>query len=106
VTEVVTAESPLDEVLALSAAMLESARAQDWVAVANLEAARASLLRAAFEDRSLHAPEQLARAAQQILDSDREVIGLGERARGALAGELTQLRHGRRAHQAYSETGD
>lgn len=101
-----TAESPLDEVLALSAAMLESARAQNWAAVANLEATRASLLRTAFENRSGHSPEQLARAAQQILDSDRELIGLGERARGALATELTQLRHGRRAQQAYSETGD
>jgi len=99
-------DTTLGEILTLTAGMLEHARAQDWATVANLEATRASLLRAAFEDRSGHSAEQLARAAQQILDSDRELIGLGQRARGALAGELARLRHGQRAHQAYSETGE
>lgn len=96
-------QTGVTEVLSLTAAMLDSARAQDWASVANLEATRAVLLHEVFEQSGLYAPEQLAGLAQQLLDSDRELIDLGTQARDAVAGELTQLRQQRRAHEAYSE---
>jgi hypothetical protein len=96
-------QTGLSEVLSLTVAMLDSARTQDWVSVANLEATRAVLLHEVFEQNGRYTPEQLAGLAQQLLDSDRELIDLGTRARDAVAGELIQLRQLRRAHEAYSE---
>jgi len=93
----------LDEVLSLTAAMLDSARSQDWATVANLEAARAVLLHEVFEQSGQYAPEQLANLARQVLDLDHELIALGTQARDVVAGELNQLRQVRRAHDAYSE---
>ena len=93
----------LGEVLALTAAMLDSARAQDWVTVANLEAARAVLLHEVFEQSGQYTPEQLADLARQVLELDQELIALGTQARDVVAGELNQLRQVRRAHDAYSE---
>jgi len=92
-----------DEVLKLTAAMLDSARAQDWVTVANLEAARAVLLHGVFEQDGQHAPEHLAVLARQVLDLDQELIALGTQARDAVAGELGQLRQSRQAHAAYTD---
>lgn len=93
----------LGEVLSLTAAMLDSARTQDWAAVANLEATRAVLLHEVFEQGWQYTPEQLADLAKQVLDLDQELIALGTQAREAVAGELNQLRQVRRAHDAYSE---
>jgi hypothetical protein len=93
----------LDEVLSLTAAMLDSARRQDWVTVANLEAPRAVLLHEVFEQSGQYTLEQLADLARQVLNLDQELIALGTQARDAVAGELTQLRQVRRAHDAYSE---
>jgi hypothetical protein len=97
--------TPLDEILALSEAMLAGARAQDWVTVANLEAARGALLRALFEGDSRPAPDALAAAAQRLLESDRVLLALGEAARRELSGELARLRQGRAAHAAYADGG-
>lgn len=97
-------ETPLDEILALSAAMLDAARGQDWVGVANLEVARDALLKAVFEGTERPAPETLAAVTQQVLESDRELIALGEQARGEFAAALSELRQVRRAQTAYSET--
>ena len=99
------ASAPLDEILALSASMLEAARAQDWVGVANLEVARDALLKAVFEGTDRPAPETLTAVAQRLLESDRELIELGEQARGEFAAALGQMRQARRAQAAYSETG-
>jgi hypothetical protein len=93
----------LYEVLSLTAAMLDSARAQDWVTVANLEAPRAVLLHAVFEQSGQYTPAQLADLARQVLVLDQELIALGTQARDTVAGELNQLRQLRRAHDAYSE---
>jgi hypothetical protein len=102
-TDVPDSSTGLGEVLSLTAAMLDSARTQDWVTVANLEATRAVLLHEVFEQSGQHTPEQLAGLARQVLDLDHELISLGTQARDAVAGELTQLRQVRRAHEAYSE---
>jgi hypothetical protein len=96
-------QSGLSEVQSLTDAMLDSARTQDWASVANLEATRAVLLHAVFEQNGQYTPEQLAALAQQLLDSDRELIDLSTQARDAVAGTLTELRQLRRAHDAYSE---
>ena len=96
-------DTSLGEVLSLTAAMLDSARSQDWVTVANLEATRAVLLHAVFEQGGQHTPAQLAGLARQVLDLDQELIALGTQARDAVAGDLTQLRQVRRAHAAYAQ---
>jgi hypothetical protein len=96
-------QTDLNELRSLTAAMLDSARTQDWASVANLEATRAVLLHAVFEQNGSYTPEQLAGLARQLLDWDRELIALGTQARDAVAGELVQLRQLRRAHDAYSE---
>lgn len=98
-------QPPLDEILALSATMLDCAREQDWIGVVNLEVTRGALLKAVFEGTERPAPETLTALAQQVLESDRELIALGEQARGEFAAALGQMRQARRAQTAYSETG-
>ena len=102
-TDMPDPDTGLDEVLSLTAAMLDSARSQDWVTVANLEATRAVLLHEVFGQSGRHTPEQLADLARRVLDLDQELIAIGTQARDAVAGDLTQLRQVRRAHAAYSE---
>ena len=97
--------TPLDEILALSASMLEAARGQDWVGVANLEVTRDALLKAVFGGADRPAPEALTAVARQLLESDRELIELGEQARGEFVAALGEMRQGRRAQTAYFETG-
>lgn len=104
---VTTAESPLDEVLALSAAMLNSARQQDWASVANLESTRNVILHAALDGPRRPSATILAEVLPKILESDRAVIALGEAVRSELAGKLLQFRQGHRARSAYSDhSGD
>ena len=98
-------ETPLDEALALSAAMLEAARAQDWIAVANLEAARSALLRDALEGSARPSAAELATALPKILDCDRALIELGEAARTEISAKLLEFRQGQRARVAYSDSG-
>lgn len=98
-------QPPLDEILALSATMLDCAREQDWIGVANLEVTRDALLKAVFEGMERPSPEALTAVAQRVLESDRELIALGERARGEFAAALGQVRQGRRVQAAYSESG-
>ena len=98
-------ETPLDEALALSTAMLESARAQDWIAVANLEVARSALLRQALEAADRPPAEVLAVVLPKILECDRELLALGEAARTDVSAKLLEFRQGRRAHAAYSDSG-
>ncbi len=98
-------QSPLDEILSLSATMLDCAREQDWIGVTNLEVTRGALLKAVFEGGQQPAPETLTRMIQQLLESDRELIALGEQARGEFVAALGEMRQGRRAQTAYSEAG-
>lgn len=100
-------ETPLDEVLALSAAMLESARGQDWVGVANLESTRNVILHAVLDGPQRPSAAVLAEVLPKILESDRIVIALGQTVHRELAGKLLQFRQGRRARSAYSDhSGD
>lgn len=101
----VPAGSELAEILSLSAAMLEAARGQDWVAVANLESARGALLRGLLEGGERPAVEVLAAVLRQVLETDRDLIALGESAHAALAGELAGLKRGRSARSAYLDSG-
>lgn len=98
-------QSPVEEIHALTGAMLEAARARDWVTVANLETTRAVLLREVFEGGARPSPEQLASTARQVLDSDRELIALGEQARDGVSAELALLRQSRKAQSAYTTSG-
>ena len=95
----------LDEILAVSASMLDLAHAQDWIGIANLEITREALLKAVFEGTDRPSPEALTAMVRQVLESDRELIALGTQARGELAAALGQMRQARRAQAAYSETG-
>jgi len=97
--------APLDEILALSASMLDLAQTQDWIGVANLDVARDALLKAVFEGTDRPSPEALTAVVRQVLESDRELIALGEQARGEFAAALGEMRQARRAQAAYSETG-
>lgn len=97
-------EAPLDEILTLSAAMLEAAREQDWIAVANLDVTRDALLKTVFEGMRRPAPAALAVVVQQVLAFDRQLMALGEQARSEFASALDGMRQGRRAQAAYSET--
>lgn len=96
----------LDEILALSASMLELAHAQDWVAVANLEVTRNALLKAVFEGTKHPSPEALQAVVRRVLASDRELIELGEQARARVAGDLVQCRQSRKAQSAYAENSN
>jgi hypothetical protein len=100
---VTTADASLDEVLTLSAAMLESARQQDWASVANLESTRNVILHAMLDGLQRPSATILAEVLPKILESDRAVIALGESVRSELAGKLLQFRQGRRARSAYSD---
>ncbi len=95
----------LDEILAVSASMLDLAHAQDWIGIANLEITREALLKAVFEGTDRPSPEALTAMVRQVLESDRELIALGTQARGEFAAALGQMRQARRAQAAYSETG-
>jgi Flagellar protein FliT len=99
------AGNPLEEVLSLCEAMLASAREQDWVTVANLEATRGVLLNNVLADQPQPLPEWLARSYSRILDCDRELMKLGEVAHVELAGKILQFRHSQRAQAAYSDAG-
>lgn len=98
-------DNPLDEILSLCEAMLASAREQDWVTVANLEAARSVLLNTLLEGPQRPVPEFLAGIFQRIVDYDRELLHLGESAHAELSGQILQFRQGRRAQTAYSDAG-
>jgi hypothetical protein len=98
-------DAELAEILALSATMLDAARDQDWVTVANLESARGALLRAVLEGGARPAAETVATVLQQVLAADRELIALGESAHAAMAGQLGALRRGRSARSAYLDSG-
>jgi hypothetical protein len=97
-------ETPLDEILVLSDAMLGCAREQDWAGVANLEVTRDALLKTVFEGTERPSPEALTAVVRQVLESDRELIALGEQARGEFAAALGQMRQGLRAQAAYSDS--
>jgi hypothetical protein len=95
---------PLAEIGALNAAMLDGARRQDWIDVANLEAARAALLKGLFESGARPEPQALARTLEQVLAHDRELLALAEPARARIGGELVQFQQARRARTAYTDT--
>lgn len=93
------------EILSLTAAMLEAARGGDWVTVANLETVRGALLRGLLEGHDRPETDTLAALLRQVLESDRDLIALGESAHAAMAGELAGLQRGRSVRRAYLDSG-
>lgn len=97
--------SAINEILELSATMLDLAREQDWVGTANLEVARDALLKTIFEGSDRPSPEALAAMIRNVLVSDRQLIELGKQARDSISAELAQMRQLHRARSAYAEHG-
>ena len=97
--------NPHAEILSLCEAMLASAHEQDWIAVANLEAARSALLNNLLEGQPPVSVEWQAEVLPRILDYDRELLRLGESAHTELSGKIIQFRHGQRAQTAYADAG-
>lgn len=94
----------LERILVFSHSMLELARAEDWDALAELEAQRRRSIMAFFtEAPSLGEAAQVARVIEQVLAMDRETMGLGQAGLKQLGADLRNVGIGRRAHQAYSE---
>lgn len=93
----------LETALELTERMLETARAQDWERLTDLEAARRQHLQEAFTGKvsGAEAPA-FAALAQQILALDRELIAAGEQERVTLGEALARLESGRRAKRAYA----
>jgi hypothetical protein len=106
VSDLAPAASFTEEVLALCAAMQEAARAHDWIAAANLEAARSSLLNTTITE----SPDLLPAAAwssllEQVMVCDRVILAQGEGEHRELGAQLLQFRQGARARNAYTGAG-
>jgi hypothetical protein len=106
VSELASAAGFTEEVLALCAAMQAAARAGDWVAAANLEAARSSLLNTTITE----SPELLPAAAwsnllEQVMACDRAILVQGESEHRELGARILQFRQGARARNAYTGSG-
>ncbi|ROR34923.1 flagellar protein FliT [Inmirania thermothiophila] len=92
----------MDEVLALTEAMLGHARAGSWAAVAELQGRRREAIRRAFAAPPDAArAEALAEAIRAVLARDRELAALALAAREEAAAALRALRRGRAAAAAY-----
>lgn len=104
-TPIDAAAATITELRALSQAMLAGARDGEWVTVANLETARAALLRELFEGASRPPPDMLAPLIEELLAGDRAILALAEPARERAGAEILSLNHGRRAQAAYAEAG-
>ncbi|MDH4134434.1 MAG: flagellar protein FliT [Gammaproteobacteria bacterium] len=94
----------LDDIHSMNDAMLAAARMEDWVAVANLEAARRHLLVAAVEGRTHSDTVELAEILRQTLESDRLLLELGAQAQAAIGSQLGLFQRGRQAQAAYTGT--
>jgi hypothetical protein len=98
-----SADGPLTErieqIRALSRAMLEAAQRGEWQELLELEAARHTLLGPLLATPWRDGP--LVPLAKEILASDRAVLALAEPARQQLEQELAELAQGRRALRAY-----
>lgn len=93
----------LAEALQVTQDMAALGDAGDWDAVVDIEPRRRILLEQAFADK-VPADEQTVGRINEILSLDKELMRLGELARGQIAGELGQMQKGRKGTRAYLNT--
>ena len=94
----------LQQLLALSAGMLEQARVSDWTAVMTMQMERQGLLTGFFAVAA--APGESASIAQvlaQMQTLNAEVMALGAQSRQQVTAELCGLEAGRKVTQAYNQ---
>lgn len=88
--------------LELTQAMLEHARAQDWVALARHEYERQELARDLFATPvPQDAAATVAECIRQMLDLDTELLSLTSAARDEAAKAMQDVRHGQKALDTY-----
>lgn len=92
----------LERIHALSEALRVAAADGQWEHAVEIEAARRPLIEALFPAPPEVSRERLAAALTRLLEDDRELIALGERAQGELADGLAGLARGRQAVNAYT----
>jgi hypothetical protein len=92
----------LERIHALSEALRAAAADGQWERAVDIEATRRPLIEALFPVPPEVSRERLAAALARLLESDRELIALGERAQGEIADGLTGLARGRQAVNAYT----
>ena len=95
----------LDEALALSREMLTLGEQGEWERVIELEPQRREMLHRAFA-RQGPLNETDAGRIRDILKLDKSLIQCGIQARDAVAGELSQMRLGKKVAQAYRAVGE
>lgn len=88
--------------LELTGAMLESARAEDWIALARGERERQELARDLFATPvPPDAAVTVAECIRQVLDLDTELLALTSAAREEAARAMQDVRHGQKALDTY-----
>lgn len=85
----------------LTRQLLESARAEDWEAAAQIEDTRRPLLYAVFGQVQTGTHVRRRALLNEILAADREIIALAQQRRVELADLLRQTGNGRAALKAY-----
>lgn len=91
----------LDQLIAISSAMLESARAQDWEPMIERQPERDALARAAFPEPLVEASPEVLEKVRAVLDLDRQLVELGRRHRDALALKHLEFRRARKSARFY-----
>ena len=94
----------LADILDLSLAMLDRARAGDWEGLEAREAQRRGLVTECFREPAAAAEAAaVADALQRILVVNQEITELAEAHRNALGASLQGFGTGRKAHKAYAQ---
>jgi hypothetical protein len=94
-------QAALAAILTLTEQMLQNAREEDWITVADQEARRRQLLAAVFAAPEAFDALALKAMIRQVLDFDRDIMALVEAGRRALGGQIELLQQGQRATAAY-----
>jgi hypothetical protein len=90
------------EILALSGEMLESARSGAWPRVTEAARRRRERVEAFFSlPVAPHEAEWVAEGIRQVLDLDRELLGLVQAGREECSAAVVHLRKGRESRNAY-----
>ena len=102
-----TAAPELDHIRALGREMRERVENADLAAAGELAAERHRCVVALFDNGpEPAADEQVAEQLRQLLDADKELLGVLAALRDQLAGELGEARAGARGVRAYMDTAE
>lgn len=91
----------LDQLIAISSAMLESAHAQNWEPMIERQSERDALARAAFPEPLVAASPEVLEKVRAVLDLDRQLVEIGRRHRDELALKRLELRRARKSARFY-----